>query len=271
MRILELKSVNFAEIPFHCAGRGHNKSYIDRLPIQIAKVSGLPEHLDALIATSDLQGRETPEMTTGDHPRLLGERVAEELFLEILPSLRLSPERVGILLAGDFFTVANVDKRGGAGDVTCVWQGFAELFRWVAGVAGNHDLFGKSESPIAPIAGNAYFLDGDATELDGLRIAGISGIIGNPRKPNRRFEEDYLSYVRQLLLREVDLLLMHAGPCGNGAIQAQPGISAVREIVEQNTSTLVIRGHQHWDPPLSDIENDNQVLNVDGRTIIMTR
>jgi Icc protein len=271
MRIIKLNDGNIAEIPFHCAGRGHQKSYIDRLPIQIAKVSGLPDELDALIATSDLQGRETQEMASGANPRLLGERIAEELFVEILPSLQFSPEKVGILLAGDFFTVANVDKRGGTGDVTRVWQAFAELFRWVVGVAGNHDLFGEAESPRLPIASNAHFLDGEVIELDGLKIAGISGIIGNPRKPNRRDEADFLASVRQLPLDDVDLLLMHTGPSGSGAIDAQPGIAAVRKLIEQDSATLVVRGHDHWDQPLSELNNDNQVLNVDCRTIILVR
>ena len=35
-----------------------------------------------------------------------------------------------------------LDKRGGSGDVTGVWLAFADIFQWVAGVAGNHDTFG---------------------------------------------------------------------------------------------------------------------------------
>ncbi len=46
---------------------------------------------------------------------------------------------VAALLAGDFYTVPALDKRGGTGDVTDVWRAFGECFAWVA---GNHDLFG---------------------------------------------------------------------------------------------------------------------------------
>ncbi len=53
---------------------------------------------------------------------------------------------VGVLLAGDFYTNPDLKRRGSAGDLEDLWIGFDERFRWVAGVASNHDLFaGKSE------------------------------------------------------------------------------------------------------------------------------
>ena len=49
---------------------------------------------------------------------------------------------IGVLLAGDLYTVPALDRRGGSGDVTAVWRAFGDEFSWVVGVAGNHDTFG---------------------------------------------------------------------------------------------------------------------------------
>ncbi|MEZ6040302.1 MAG: hypothetical protein R3C20_07335 [Planctomycetaceae bacterium] len=75
---------------------------------------------------------------------------------------------MGVILAGDFYTVPNLDKRGGSGDVTSVWQAFARQFKWVVGVAGNHDIFGNSEAPAQRISANSHYLDGQRVMLSGL-------------------------------------------------------------------------------------------------------
>ncbi len=78
---------------------------------------------------------------TGPQLRLLGEWLPQILAESILPGLPLPAGRVGVLLAGDFYTVPSLDKRGGSGDVDSVWQAFGEHFHWVVGVAGNHDTY----------------------------------------------------------------------------------------------------------------------------------
>ncbi len=100
-----------------------------------------------------------------------------------MPSL----DRTGVLVAGDMYTVPGADKRGGTGDVRSVWYAFADRFRWVAGVAGNHDLFGTPKQLAAlTLERTAHVLDGSVVELDGLSVGGVSYVSGRRRKPGYR-------------------------------------------------------------------------------------
>jgi len=112
------------------------------LPILRATVDHLPDGLEAIVATADLQGRGLEREDGGPAP-LLGELLAEEL--EALAKLGEipSPDVTGVILAGDLYSRPELDCRGGSGDVRVVWDAFARNFRWVAGVAGNHDFYGS--------------------------------------------------------------------------------------------------------------------------------
>ena len=118
------------------AARGGG-STVETLEIKRARAIGLPDTLDAIVATSDLQGI-VPDPRTCE-ATLLGVAVAEALeelaFYNVLPPA----DRIGVVLAGDLYSVPTADKRGGFGDVASVWRAFAKRFAWVAGVAGNHD------------------------------------------------------------------------------------------------------------------------------------
>ncbi len=103
-------------------------------------VEGLPTALDALFVTSDLQGW-TP--LDAGHPRLMGMAVADALGLRCW-ACRLSPKRVGVLLAGDLFAPQDLARLGGFGDCREVWRSFAANMAFAIGVAGNHDDFGGS-------------------------------------------------------------------------------------------------------------------------------
>jgi hypothetical protein len=120
---------------------------------------------------------------------------------------------------------AEWQARGVHGDVSHVWQTFAAGFRWVMGVAGNHDLMGQ-----LPVPGqaNAHLLDGESVTVDGLRIAGISGMIG-AAKDGRAWRRDLRSFatVLQAVLRgDPDMLLLHQGP--DAGMTEQPGHGAIR-------------------------------------------
>lgn len=270
MRITSFELEPFTELPFLNAGKGRGSSFVvDQLPVHRGRLSGFPETLDALIATADLQGREAFSEATNETPRLLGEAVAEHLACELLPLLNLRPERVGILLAGDFYTVPKLDKRGGTGDVSSVWQAFAQRFKWVAGVAGNHDKFGDCAAPTKPLANNSHYLDGNAIELDGLTIAGVGGIVGNPAKSHRKTEDDFARLLKSLAPRHPAIMLMHDGP--DDPLGVQQGSPAIRQIIETLEPTLLIRGHSHWQEPLAQLSNETQVLNVDCRVAVLQR
>lgn len=270
MRILSLNPEPLAEVPYLNAGRGAGDFYEDRLPILEATVDRLPDGTAAILATGDLQFRERFKDSDGGPLRLLGEVLPQRLRREILPLCPLPPGQVGVCLAGDFYTVPALDKRGGSGDVTNVWDAFAESFDWVAGVAGNHDTFGPSTKPPAWLRNlqRVRYLDGDCARHAELKFGGVGGIIGNPRKPQRRTETDYLHALESVLLESPDILLMHDGPNGS---EKQRGSRSIRETIEQVRPLFIIRGHAHWDEPLAMLENGTQVLNVDARLVVLRR
>jgi 3',5'-cyclic-AMP phosphodiesterase len=270
MKIIEFGATPVREFRYLNAGRRSGGYFEDRLPVHVAKVDRLPNDVCALLATADLQGRERFEDGDGGPIRLLGEVLPRRLAAEVLPELELrDTDRVGVLLAGDFYTVPALDRRGGTGDVTGVWRAFADCFGWVVGVTGNHDTFGNPPQQRPRFPQHMQLLDGDVADLHGLRFAGIGGIIGNPDRWNRRSEEDYLAVLGLLLERNPDVLLMHDGP--DGPQPGQRGQPRVREAMLGAGGGLVIRGHAHWADPFTEFDAAWQVLNVDARVVVLMK
>lgn len=211
MRITSIESKRLAEIRYLNAGRGPGDFYSDVVPVHRGFVDVLPAGTSAIVVTADLQGRETFESAGGQPLRLLGEVVPAILQAEVLPRLGLPRGDIGVWLAGDFYTVPALDKRGGSGDVRPVWDAFAAEFDWVAGVAGNHDTFaGDANRP--RFAGPIHFLDNDHVMIGSVSIAGLSGIPGNPKRPWRRSEDDYVETLGMLLRESPAITIMHDGP-----------------------------------------------------------
>jgi 3',5'-cyclic-AMP phosphodiesterase len=265
MKIEELTLEQFAEVPFLNAGPG--KFYEDKLPVQVARVDKLPEGVAAIIATSDLQGREHFKYQTSGDLRLLGEWIPAFLKDSVLPRLALPEGKIGVLLAGDFYTVPSLDKRGGSGLVTSVWDAFGEQFSWVVGVAGNHDTFAQDPMNPPEFRPPLYFLDRHDLRIDGLAISGISGIVGNPTKPWRKTEVDFVDYINSLRHAQPDIVLMHEGP--DIPELGYRGTPRIREAMMSLTEPLVIRGHAHWETAMAELPNGLQVHNVDARVVIL--
>lgn len=180
MRITSIELKLLAEIRYLNAGRGPGDFYNDVVPVHRGFVDALPKGTSAIVVTADLQGRETFESAGGQPLRLLGEVLPAMLRADVLPSLGLPKGDIGVLLAGDFYTVPALDNRGGSGDVRPVWDAFAAEFDWVVGVAGNHDTFaGGANRP--SFTGPVHFLDNDHVTIGGVSIAGLSGIQGMPK------------------------------------------------------------------------------------------
>ena len=265
MRIVDIDAEPFHALEYLDAARGGG-SQLRQLPLLRGRAECLPAELDALLVTSDLQGR----ARAGDGLlRLLGEALAVEYAalaeLELVPPCAFT----GVVLAGDLFAAPAADRLGATGDVREVWRAFAGGFRWVAGVAGNHDLFGKpqEQARFAREPG-VHLLDGDMAVLDGLRVAGVGGICGNPDKPNRRAPESFVAAVRQRLAARPHLLVLHEGPDGGEAhLRGNPDLRAALG----GQPTLVICGHVHWDRPLVALASGPQLLNVDARVVLLER
>ncbi|MEO8842749.1 MAG: metallophosphoesterase [Kofleriaceae bacterium] len=228
------------------------RTEVSRLEIVRARVGRLADELDALVCCSDLQG-----MVNGE---LLGVTVAAQLAQLADDGVLPPSARTGIVLAGDLYSVPAANRRGGYGDVATVWRAFAERFPWVVGVAGNHDDMTNVEGD------NLHVLDGTIVEVDGLRFAGVGGIVGNPSKPGRREEDDQLTRISNVIEAPCDVLVLHEGPSGNN--NGQAGNAYIRKIVEVAGVPLTVCGHAHWELPLADHAR-GQILNVDARVVVM--
>jgi Icc-related predicted phosphoesterase len=223
------------------------------LPVLRASVARVADELDAIVCCSDLQG-----MVRGE---LLGVSVAA--LLEELAEDGVLPRcaRTGIVLAGDLYSVPAANKRGGYGDVAPVWRAFADRFAWVVGVAGNHD----DVTEVIDLGDHVHVLDGTFVSVDGIRIGGVGGIIGNPRKQGRREEDAQLSRLAEILDHACDVVVLHEGPNGDSA---QRGHDGIRDLVEAAKVPLTVCGHVFWEQPLA-THRHGQILNVDTRVVVL--
>jgi Icc-related predicted phosphoesterase len=175
-------------------------------------------------------------------------------------------DTIGVVLAGDLYSDPGASKRGATGDVRDVWRAFARSFRWVAGVAGNHDTFGASrDRERFGREPGIHLLDGEVVELDGLRIGGVSGIIGPPEKTNRRNEESMLVLLEQVVAASPEVIL-HEGPdCGRG----RPGNAAIGQVLARCREPLIVCGHVHWPDAVAVSSSGAQVLNATERILLL--
>ena len=121
----------------------------------------------------------------------------------------------------------------------------------MSGEDGSRWLTGGSASATPRVSGSVHYLDNDRLRIEGLRIAGLGGIIGNPRRPRRRTDDEYLLLLEALLESRTDILLVHDGP--DAPLPGFRGSPLVRELVEQLRPSLVVRGHAHWERALVEL------------------
>ena len=266
MRVTALTSKPVHQVRYSKAGkRGKTESAI--LPVLVGEAEGLPDELQALVLTSDLQGVAS-SWRDGRADVLLGVLVVDELLELAARGVLPGPERTGVVLAGDLYSAPGADVRGASGDVREVWTAFAAMHRWVVGVKGNHDRFGTDRER-ARFEGTegVHLLDGAVAQLGALSVGGVGEIIGDPDKPGRKSESAFLASLRGTVEREPALMVLHQGPSGG---PEQRGSDEVRDAVRP-LGGLVVCGHVHWDAPLHTPAVGPQVLNVDGRVVVLGR
>lgn len=268
MRIIDVSDQPFHELLYSSAGQVGIE--ILRFPFMRASVDWLPATVDAIFVCSDLQGVIDFRIDGRANPEQLGISVAEKLF-ELSIYEEIAPAgRIGIILCGDLYTAPGLEKRGASGDARPVWKAFAHYFKWVVGVAGNHDLVTVSASDGDCQQQRMCLLDGNIEVIDDARIAGLGGIIGDPAKPRRRTSSDFVKLLKKLLLQSPTMLLMHQGP--DVPKKALLGDSIIRAALEgAKSQPLTICGHVHWPVPLAELDNGIQVLNVDARGVLLER
>jgi Icc protein len=233
-------------IRFLNAQGGGRKPTSEVLAVQTA-VAEWPGDTEALVLTADLQGR--------IDDRLMGEAVAERVAALCDGKALPDAGRVGVVLAGDLWSEPGCRERGGEGDVSGVWLAFARHFRWVAGVLGNHD---ELHEPLGPAC---KVLDGNAVNLDGLRIGGVGGVIGRSRKLNRKCQAEFTAAMGRALTKRPDLLVLHHGP-------SEP---VIRYCLEEHAPAFTVFGHRHQSEALDVLNNGAQACNVEMRLLILVR
>ncbi len=253
----------------NAVGRGEVEEV--SIPVLRGTVDSLPEGIDALVAAGDLQALEP-----GPGRRLVGHAVAERLVALAGAGRIPAPGRTGVLLAGDLYTVPDLAKRGGSGDVRSVWLAFAGRFLWTAAVLGNHDEVGPRNRDLRAVSHTPrlHVLDGSVRDLGGLRVGGVHGIIGNPTRLNRRSEPDFVGQVESVLADGADVLLLHEGPDASAQdgseLRGSPAVRAALEGSGLARPPLVVCGHSWWPVALAVI-GGVQVLKVDARVVVLVR
>ncbi|GAA2679141.1 metallophosphoesterase family protein [Actinoplanes palleronii] len=262
LRLLGTETEPVTSLGYRSARRGGGSEHL-RLPVDRLRVDRVPDGCDAVLVVSDLQGVAVSPLSGATV--LLGQAFAEQLEIWAQSELLPAPDRLGVLLAGDLFSAPGADQRGASGPVAEVWRAFATAgCPFVAGVAGNHDEVDAAE--VAGYGPAVTLLDGDRTGWGACTVAGVSGVSGDPQRPMRRPEPDFLGLVRAVTATPPAVLLLHEGPTGTD--QAQRGNPLIRELLESRPPGLTVCGHVHWDQPVARL-GDGHVLNVDARAILL--
>ena len=252
MIITSINTEPVAEIP-SIEPRARGATAPGCVPVLVGGVRGLSPELSGIVLASDLQAREV-EGTNRHIGVVVAERVAA-----IARARGVAPERVGVILAGDLHTSDGLQRRFGVGDVTPVWDAFAQGFRWVTGVLGNVDRLPRKSRKRHRV------LEANIENVDSLAVGGVGGIIGPAKMENRRPESEFVSDVRRVVDRSPDVLVLHEGPSVPG--QGLRGSDSVRKALGEY-SGLVVCGHNRWPIALTTLRQAS-VLNTDGRCVLL--
>jgi hypothetical protein len=260
-----MKIEKFASSPSHSIPYTIGSNVDAVLPFYSAVVDELPDGLDLIIATGDLQGVvRNDEHATGG--AALGIELASTLVRLQREGALPQKDRTAILLTGDLQPSAGVE------DVTGVWFALSAACSWIAGVAGNHDAFDGISEPIeaglAMLCPNLFLLQEAIARIGSLVIGGRSGIASGDRVGDLAcLERDFASAVGALVQERPDIMLMHDGP--NVAGTELAGWPAVRAAIEAAPPTLVFRGHDSWPRRMATLNNGTQVVNVEGAVALL--
>jgi hypothetical protein len=269
-----MRIVRIDPSPFHSFSyrgtTGEGRPTTQTLPIFRGQATGLPAKLDAMLVASDLQGMENTD-APGGVARLLGEVLAEEVASLAERGVICPRSRIGVLLGGNLYSAPPAEMRNATGDVRAVWRAFSMRFRWVAGVWSNYDTLGATnhERQAFSEVPDISVLDGKSAVIDGMKVGGVGGIIGDTTKPGRREERDFLRLMRNVLAEKPSVLVLNHGPdADRGRLR---GHAEIRRMLDRSGPLLVVCGHSTWSVPFTEIRGGAQVLNTNGRVVILER
>ena len=255
MKITHVDKSPFHVLPYKSSGR--KKTQDRTLPFYFAEAEGLPEDIDVIVATSDLQGRESDSSKN----RLLGYAVIEEI--EKLQQALIIPDINMLVLAGDLFDSPMLDKLGATGNVTELLNAFTDAFGVVIAAHGNHDIVSKTH-----LDKRLNVFDGNVSVIGGIRVGGVCGVIGKETKNQRQSPDAFARKLAGVIKLGCRLIVLHQTPWGG---ESKLGDKPSAEYLKHNGMGLVVAGHCHWGNDfLVDIGN-NQVLNVDSKVVVIVK
>jgi hypothetical protein len=261
MRIVDDAPVLMTTVPYFRARSGGGTEAAE-LVVERIRVDRVPRGCTAVIAAGDLQG--VTASPWGGEPVLLGIALADYIAVWSEQGRLPPPEEIGVVLTGDLYSAPQADRRGASGDVADVWLAIAATgCRLLVGVAGNHDLV--SGEDVAAISPESVLLDGTIHRYGGMLFAGISGIIGDPKRQGRTAEPAFLGHLDRLLAQDPSVLILHEGP--SGLKPGQLGNPVIRERMERRSPGLTLCGHVHWNQSVSRL-GTGHVVNVDDRVVV---
>ena len=213
--------------------------------------------LDALIATSDLQGI-VPDPQTRE-ALLMGLAVAEALEALALDGALPATAATGVI-AGDLYSVPGADRSAAA---------VARSARSGAPRSGS-DGSPASRAITTMSAGSGRSSSPPRHQHGCPRLAPPGRGRPDCRKPGKGRTED----PRATSSSASDSLppatsippILHEGPNGDGLASQQPGNQPDRALVVEHSVPLTVCGHAHWEEALARLQR-GQVLNVDARVV----
>lgn len=155
----------------------------------------------------------------------------------------------------------------------------------MVGVLGNHDLEGGAQEQIVDVLQTAgvEILDGDATEVHGIGIAGVKGFVGGFGRGTlgpwgepivKRFVQEAIDEALKLeaalqrLRTERRVAIMHYAPV-RGTVEGEPpeifaycGCGRLEEPLHRYPVDVVFHGHAHHGTLEARTENGIPVFNV---------
>lgn len=83
-------------------------------------------------------------------------------------------------------------------------------------VLGNHDLLDLPK--LHKLGVEVHLLDGNCVKLDHLTIGGVGGIIGDPKRTNRKRGPEFYDLLLDMLEKNPDMVVLHQGPAASAGV-----------------------------------------------------
>jgi len=142
----------------------------------------------------------------------------------------------------------------------------SELDKRINWSLGNHDFLEDQQRKRLIEFENLILLAQNLETIGGINFGGIDGVIGTNNKDNRITPEEFKLCIKKLHRQKTNVLVLHEGP--EVTSQGLMANEFITSTLSDYNFPLIISGHAHWKTAISKV-NESQVVNVDGRVIVV--